>query len=237
MPVVSIRSAVCLLGRFPALAGADLDVDEGEIVLVSGPNGAGKSTLLRLLAGLLPLRSGTARVLGHDLAVDRRSHRRSLALVGHETFCYDDLTVAENLRFAARAAGRAAADAASAVERTGLGRVADVAHGRLSAGQQRRLALAVALARDPRLLLLDEPHAGLDAAGRELLDDVVASAPAEGRTVLVASHELDRARALAHREVQVVAGRVHGGVAPPAASVAPGPAPAPVPPDPAEVVG
>ena len=73
MPVVCIRSAVCLLDRFPALAGADLDVDEGEIVLLSGPNGAGKSTLLRLLAGLLPLRSGTATVLGHDLARDRRA--------------------------------------------------------------------------------------------------------------------------------------------------------------------
>ena len=80
-------------------------------------------------------------------------------------------------------------------------------HRRLSAGQQRRLALAVALARDPRLLLLDEPHAGLDAAGRELLDSVIAAAPAEGRSVVLASHELSRARALAQREVRVVAGR------------------------------
>ena len=74
-------------------------------------------------------------------------------------------------------------------------------HRRLSAGQRRRLALAVALARDPRLLLLDEPHAGLDAEGREVLDDVVAAAPAEDRTVLLASHELELARALADREV------------------------------------
>src|SRR5258708_27472499 len=91
--VVHLRSAVCMLGRFPALAGVDLDVESGEIVLLAGANGAGKTTLLRLCAGLLPLRSGTAEVLGADLAVDRRSIRRSLALVGHETFCYDDLNV------------------------------------------------------------------------------------------------------------------------------------------------
>lgn len=208
MPVVCIRSAVCLLDRFPALAGADLDVDEGEIVLLSGPNGAGKSTLLRLLAGLLPLRSGTATVLGHDLGRDRRAVRREISLVGHQTFCYDDLTAAENLKFAARACGRPAAAADAALERLGLTRVAKVVHRRLSAGQQRRLALAVALARDPRLLLLDEPHAGLDASGRELLDAVVTGAPAEGRTVVLASHELARARALGPREVRVVAGRV-----------------------------
>lgn len=212
MPVVSMRSAVCLLGRFPALAGADLDVDDGEIVLLSGPNGAGKSTLLRLLAGLVPLHKGTATVLGHDLRRDRRSARRSLALVGHETFCYDDLTVSENLRFAARASGSSPESGEASLERLGLARVADVAHSHLSAGQRRRLALAVALARDPRLLLLDEPHAGLDAEGRAVLDDLLAAAPSEGRTVLLASHELDRARALAHREVTVVAGRTRCGV-------------------------
>ena len=70
--VVRLRSAVCLLGRFPALAGVDLDVAGGEIVLLSGANGAGKTTLLRLLAGLVPLYSGEATVLGHDLADDRR---------------------------------------------------------------------------------------------------------------------------------------------------------------------
>jgi heme ABC exporter ATP-binding subunit CcmA len=207
LPVVCIRSAVCLLDRFPALAGADLDVDEGEIVLLSGPNGAGKSTLLRLLAGLLPLRSGTATVLGHDLARDRRSVRREISLVGHQTFCYDDLTTIENLHFAVRAAGKPVAAADGALERLGLTRVAKVVYGRLSAGQQRRLALAIAIARDPRLLLLDEPHAGLDTAGRTLLDAIVSDAAGDGRTVVLASHELGRARALAHREVRIVAGR------------------------------
>jgi energy-coupling factor transporter ATP-binding protein EcfA2 len=76
-------------------------------------------------------------------------------------------------------------------------------------GQRRRLAVAVALSRDPRLLLLDEPHAGLDAEGREFLDDVVRAAPAEARTVLLASHELEHARALATREVVITAGQAH----------------------------
>ena len=209
--VVRCRSAICLLGRFPALAGVDLDAAPGEIVLLSGANGAGKTTLLRLLAGLVPLYSGEATVLGHDLAQDRRGARRDLALVGHETFCYDDLTVRENLRFAARAAGRDGTDADIALERLDLARLADVAHGRLSAGQRRRLAVAVALSRDPRLLLLDEPHAGLDAAGREVLDAVVRAAPSEHRTVLLASHELEHVRGLATREVVLTAGQAHLG--------------------------
>jgi heme ABC exporter ATP-binding subunit CcmA len=205
--VVRLRSAVCLLGRFPALAGVDLDAATGEILLLSGPNGAGKTTLLRLLAGLVPLYSGEASVFGYDLALDRRSARRELALVGHETFCYDELTVRENLEFSARAAGRSTAEAHAALERLGLTRVADVAHQRLSSGQRRRLAVAVAMSRDPRLLLLDEPHAGLDAEGREVLDAVVRAAPVEHRTVLIASHELEHARSLASREVVLSAGQ------------------------------
>ncbi len=212
MPVVSTRSAVCVLGRFPALAGADLDVAAGEIVLLSGPNGAGKTTLLRLIAGLLPLRSGSATVLGVDLRRDRRSHRRHLALVGHDTGCYDDLTVRENVRFGLRSAGADVRQADAAIERLGLAAQSGITHRRLSAGQRRRLALAVAFARAPRLLLLDEPHAGLDADGRALLDELLAAASSEGRTVILASHELERARALAHREVVVDAGLLHGGV-------------------------
>ena len=198
-----------MLGRFPALAGADLEVETGEVVLLSGPNGAGKTTLLRLCAGLLSLRAGEAEVLGVNLAVEPRRVRRAVALVGHETFCYDDLTVAENVRFVARSTGNRASDADDALERVGLGRVADVTHGRLSQGQRRRLSLANALARKPRLLLLDEPHAGLDEHGRAVLADIVRSAPAEGSTMILASHELDLARSLATREVRIVAGQVH----------------------------
>ncbi len=198
-----------MLGRFPALAGADLEVDTGEVVLLSGPNGAGKTTLLRLCAGLLALRAGEAEVLGVDLAVEPRRVRRAVALVGHETFCYDDLTVQENIRFVARSTGHAITDADDALERVGLQRVAKVAHGRLSQGQRRRLSLANALARKPRLLLLDEPHAGLDEHGRAVLEEVVGAAAADDCTVLLASHELELARRLATREVRVVGGQVH----------------------------
>ncbi|MGH2688541.1 MAG: ATP-binding cassette domain-containing protein, partial [Actinomycetota bacterium] len=111
---VSLRSAVCLLGGFPALAGVDLDVALGEVLLVAGPNGAGKSTLLRLLAGLLPLSGGAGSVLGHDLSTERWALRRSVGLLGHETPCYDDLSARENVRFWTGAGGRPldAADAA-----------------------------------------------------------------------------------------------------------------------------
>ena len=88
--------------------------------------------------------------------------------------------------------------------------MARVTHGRLSQGQRRRVSLAIALARDPRLLLLDEPHAGLDEQGRLVLDEVVRAAPAEGRTVLLASHELELARQLATREVRLAAGQIRG---------------------------
>lgn len=211
-PVVRLRSAVCLLDRFPALAGVDLDVQAGEVVLLSGGNGAGKTTLLRVLAGLVPLHSGSGEVLGFDLMVDRRAHRRLVGLVGHETACYDDLTVSENLRFAARAAGASAAPVDPVVGQVGLRPLADVLHRRLSAGQRRRLALGIALVRSPRLLLLDEPHAGLDAEGRAALDALIAQAAEEGRTVVLASHELERARPLASREVVLTAGQAHGGV-------------------------
>lgn len=211
-PVVRLRSAVCLLGRFPALAGVDLDVHAGEVVLLSGGNGAGKTTLLRMLAGLVPLHSGLGEVLGFDLTVDRRAHRRLVGLVGHETACYDDLTVLENLRFAARAAGADEESIDLVIGQVGLGPLQGVVHRRLSAGQRRRLALAVALVRSPRLLLLDEPHAGLDAEGRAALDGFVGNAAADGCAVVMASHELERARPLASREVVLTGGQAHGAV-------------------------
>ena len=104
-PIVHLHRAVALIGRFPALAGADLDVDAGEIVLLRGPNGAGKTTLLRVCAGLVRVSSGRVVVLGEDLVADRTAVRRRVGMLGHATFLYDDLTVAENIDFWARAAG------------------------------------------------------------------------------------------------------------------------------------
>lgn len=207
--VVRCRSVVCLLGGFPALAGLDLDVEAGEVVLLSGPNGAGKTTLLRLLAGLVPAARGEVVVLGADLRRDRRRHRHLVGLVGHDPGAYDDLTVRENLRLWARLRGRAAICADETLGWAGLEPCADMAAARLSAGQRRRLALAAASLANPALLLLDEPHAGLDAAGRGLVDDLVTAVSAAGGTVLLASHERDRVRSLARREVRVAGGRAH----------------------------
>lgn len=208
-PVVQLREAVTLLGRFPALAGIDLDVEPGEVVALVGPNGAGKTTLLRLCAGLLPLARGEGRVLGHDLrdGGQRRALRRHVGLLAHTTGLYDDLTVADNVRFWGRAAGASRAEADAALALCGLdGRLAGLAVARLSAGQRRRTSLACLVARRPRLWLLDEPHAGLDAEGRDLLDSLVRRAAAEGATVLFASHELDRAGALSGRSVEIAGG-------------------------------
>ena len=208
-PVVHFRGAVSLLGRFPALAGVDLDVAPGEIVLVQGPNGAGKTTLLRCCAGLVPVVAGTAVVLGHDLRRDRRVVRRHIGLLGHGTGLYDDLTVEDNLRFWARAGGATPVDVEAALTRLGLdGRLRRVAVGKLSAGQRQRTALAVMAARRPELWLLDEPHAGLDASAREVVDELVAQVVAAGATVLLASHDIERAGPLAHRRVTLAGGAV-----------------------------
>jgi heme ABC exporter ATP-binding subunit CcmA len=208
-PVVALRAAVALAGRFPVLAGADLTVDAGEIVLLRGANGAGKTSLLRACAGLLPVVSGTAEVLGHDLTdgAQRRSLRRRVGLLGHGNALYDDLTVADNVRFWASAAGATRAEADAAMARLGLeGRLAGVPAARLSAGQRRRTSLACLVARRPELWLLDEPHAGLDQAGRDVVDGLLRAAVAAGATVLLASHELDRAHSVASRVVEVAGG-------------------------------
>lgn len=211
--VVRFRGAICLLGRFPALAGVDLDVAEGEIVLLQGPNGAGKTTVLRACAGLVPVVDGDARVLGVDLRTDRRAVRGRVGMVGHASGLYEDLTVADNLRFWTRASRARLSDAEAAMARLGLdGRLADLPVARLSAGQRKRVSLAVLIARRPRLWLLDEPHAALDLDGRDLLDQLMAEAVAAGATVLLVSHELDRARSVAHRSIELVGGTATTGV-------------------------
>ncbi len=214
-PVIHLREAVALLGRFPALTGATLEIGRGEVVLLRGSNGAGKTTLLRLCAGLVPVTSGEAMVLGHDLCHDRRAVRPRVGLLAHSNHLYGDLTAVENVRFWGAAAGAGATEADVAVAAVGLtGRLARTPVSRLSAGQRRRTALAVLVARRPELWLLDEPHAGLDADGRDLLDDLIRRAVEAGATVLFASHELDRSEPLAHRTVTMVGGRTLERLAP-----------------------
>ena len=190
-PAVALVDVVAVLGSFPALAGASLTVQRGEIVLLRGPNGAGKTSLLRLCAGLLPVERGAA-MLGCDLVADRTSVRNRVGLLGHANGLYADLTVADNVRFWGATVRATDHEIAASLQRMGLAnRLADVPVGRLSAGQRRRTALACLVARRAELWLLDEPHAGLDAAGRDELDA-----------------ELERAGALASRVVEVVGGQV-----------------------------
>ncbi len=206
-PVVHLRGAVALLGRFPALAGVDLDVDCRRIVLLRGANGAGKTTLLRALAGLVPVTSGEAVVLGVDLREDRRAVRHRVGLLAHGTGLYDELTVADNVHFWTRAARADMVDAEAAMAQLGLdGRLRDVAVGRLSTGQRRRTSLACLLARRPELWLLDEPHAGLDKEGRDIVDGLIRDAAAAGATIILSSHELDRSIELADEIVTLGGG-------------------------------
>lgn len=212
-PVIHLRDAVALVDRFPVLSGLDLDVGAGERVLVRGPNGAGKTSLLRLCAGLLAVTAGDAMVLGHDLRSERRAERiavrRGVGLLAHATGLYDDLTAADNVRFWAEACGIDPDDAPAAMDRVGLAaRLRDVPVRRLSAGQRRRVSLASMIVRRPRLWLLDEPHAGLDAEGRDLVDRLVVDATDAGATVVFASHDLERAVDVATRLVTVVGGTV-----------------------------
>ena len=216
--MVELRAAVALLGRFPALSGVDLMIHAGETVLLRGPNGTGKTTVLHLCAGLLRPESGGVRVLDHDLTevAGRRSVRRRVALLGHATGLYDDLTVGENLRFWARAAGLSAAEADRRTDeaRSRLEvpvRLLDQPVHTLSAGQRRRTSLAALVVRRPELWLLDEPHAGLDQRGRDLVDVLIGDAVAAGGTVVVSSHELDRVAALSPRTVTLAGGAVVDG--------------------------
>jgi heme ABC exporter ATP-binding subunit CcmA len=208
-PVVQFRAAVALAGRFPALAGVDLSVETGEVVLVLGANGAGKTSLLRACAGLLPVTSGEAWVLGIDLTADHTAVRRHVGLLGHAAPLYDELSAAENVRFAVRALGLPAATGAAALDRLGVvGRLRTTPAGRLSAGQRRRVALAALVARRPALWLLDEPHAGLDGPARTLLGDLISEAVADGAAVVLSSHEPESAIPLSDRVVVMSGGRI-----------------------------
>lgn len=207
--IIDFRDVVAVYNGYPALAGANLQVKKGEIVLLQGPNGAGKSTLLRLCAGLLPVERGTAFVLGCNVQDERERVRSRVGLLGHNNGLYADLSIADNISFWASMVGASRSEIDAAMSRMGIdGSLASRAVGNLSAGQKRRCALACLIVRRAELWLLDEPHAGLDARGRDEIDAILREASQLGATIVVASHEVERAQHLATRNVAVVAGRV-----------------------------
>ena len=205
--VIELKGVVAVLGSFPALAGVSLSVQRGEILLLQGPNGAGKTSLLRVCAGLMPIERGTGTVLGIDLATNRQDIRTRVGLLGHTNGLYLDLTVEQNIQFWASTVGASQEEVANAMSTMRVdGRLSKVKAGQLSAGQRRRTALASLIVRRAEIWLLDEPHAGLDAAGRDELDALLRNAVASGATVVLASHESERAAGLATRTVTVDGG-------------------------------
>jgi len=204
---VSLRDVTRLFDGLPAIAAVNLDVATGQTVWLRGPNGSGKSTLLRVVATALSPTFGTGTVLGHDLVRARDRIRERVEYLGHQSRLYVDLTAAENLRFACALHGVDRRGVDPALAATGLDAVADVRVGAFSQGMRQRLGLARAVMRDPDLLLLDEPYAGLDVDARTIVDDLLARAHARGRSVLLASHEAPPDH-LVQRSVELDAGRV-----------------------------
>ncbi len=210
-PLAELHDAVVLAHGFPLLSGVELVVEPATLTVLVGANGAGKTSLLRLLGGLVALGAGRGTVLGVDLARgDRRQLRRRIGWLGHDGSFYDDLTVEENMTFAARALGRPIEDLAAVLALIGLAERRRTITKQLSAGQRRRLGLAWLLLRRPELWLLDEPYATLDDDGRNFFDELLAEVVARGATVVLSAHDPLRTTTLAPRTLVMVGGRITG---------------------------
>ncbi|MGH7509493.1 MAG: heme ABC exporter ATP-binding protein CcmA [Gemmatimonadales bacterium] len=196
-------------GRVRILRGIDLCLRAGEALVVVGPNGAGKTTLLRLLAGLMLPTGGEVRVIGEPPGRGRPRGSRAIGLLSHQSFLYDDLTLLENLTFAARLYGleRPGELAAAALEQSGLGDRAAELPRRLSRGLIQRVAIARALLHSPRVLLLDEPFTGLDASSAERLRSDLEARLAQGLGMVLVTHHLAEAWNLASQVAVLVEGR------------------------------
>ncbi|WAE75869.1 ABC transporter ATP-binding protein [Streptomonospora nanhaiensis] len=186
-PIIVARGVDVELGGVPVLSGVDLTVEPGEVVAVLGANGVGKTTLLRCLAGLQSA-SGSVSVLGRP-PVDEPGFWREVALVGDEPTWYPGLSVREHLELMSGVHGPGRLEVGAALDLFELGGCADRAPSSLSTGQRQRLSLAMALLRPSRLLLLDEPERGLDAAFRERLAGLLAVYADDGGTVVMVTHD------------------------------------------------
>jgi heme exporter protein A len=187
----------------PALEDVSLQLDDGQRLLLLGPNGAGKSTFIRIFAGLMRPTRGQALVDGRPA----RSVRHQVGVVSHVTFLYEELSALENLDLYAALYNvtDAGSRALTLLDQVGLPHVAHERVGHLSRGQQQRVTIARALLHDPRLLLLDEPDTGLDAAAFDVLEALIKQ---PGRTVVLTTHNLSAGLRLGTRVAVLAHGRV-----------------------------
>ncbi|HEY8616522.1 ABC transporter ATP-binding protein [Phenylobacterium sp.] len=192
---IDVRGLNKSFGARRVVQDVDLALEAGRICGFLGPNGSGKTTTLRMLCGLLTADSGHGQALGFDILREAGEIKRRTGYMTQRFSLYEDLTIAENLRFAARAheldRGRERVD--QAIARLGLEGRRNQLAGTLSGGWKQRLALAAATLHEPRLLLLDEPTAGVDPKARRTFWDEIHALSAQGLTVLVSTHYMDEA--------------------------------------------
>jgi len=199
--MIKVKKLVKRFGLKAILRGLDFSVESGEFVALLGPNGAGKTTFLRILATLSRPTMGHVEVAGHLLPNEAAQVRARLGVVSHLPLLYPDLTAEENLRFYGRmyGIGNMEARITEVLEMVGLDHRRKDLVRTFSRGMQQRLAIGRAVIHDPEVMLFDEPYTGLDQDASEMLDDVLRSVAAEGRTVVMTSHDLIRAEDLATR--------------------------------------
>jgi len=197
-------------GRRRALSQVSFSCRAGEVLALLGPNGAGKSTLLAILSTLAKPTAGDVRYGSHTAAQSGEGLRERLGWLGHDLQLYPELTARENLAFFATLQGVASVGArvSGALHDARLEARADDLVSGFSRGMRQRLALERALLHDPRLLLLDEPFTGLDAASSQALSARLARLAAEGRIVILATHDVDLADDVVTRALVLRDGRV-----------------------------